>query len=166
MPKHQLASRSVNVEFLAGLELVSNKVFPLPGGVGRRQNPTAYDPRLTHLSGLTPVGEEVIYYEHIATVRHKATNQFFVAFKETMDAFLARSTDLQKYPEWLMKQPNKQAEREIHIYLVTRTPQSVPIMRSHEDWLAHIADIGTFDTLAYFLARNDVIDEKALATLR
>jgi len=31
------------------------------------------------------VGEEVIYYEHIATVRHKATNQFFVAFKETME---------------------------------------------------------------------------------
>jgi hypothetical protein len=99
-------------------------------------------------------------------VRHKATNKFFVAFKETMDAFLARSTDLQKYPEWLMKQPNKQAEREIHIYLVTRTPQSVSIMRSHEDWLAHIADVGTFDTLAYFLAQNNVIDEKALATLR
>jgi hypothetical protein len=39
-------------------------------------------------------------------------------------------------------------------------------MRSHEDWLAHIADVGTFDTLAYFLAQNNVIDEKALATLR
>ena len=97
MPKHQLASRSVNVEFLAGLELVSNKVFPLPGGVGRRQNPTAYDPRLTHLSGLTPVGEEVIYYEHIATVQHKATNKFFVTLRKrwmrfSRDRLIFRST--------------------------------------------------------------------------
>jgi hypothetical protein len=53
----------VNVEFLAGLELVSTKVFPLPGGVGRRQDPTAYDPRLTHLSGLTPVDAEVVCYQ-------------------------------------------------------------------------------------------------------
>jgi len=93
VPKRQLASRSVNVEFLTGLELVSTKIFPLPGGVGRRQNPTAYDPRLTHLSGLTPVGDEVVYYEHIATVRHKRpTSSLWPSRKRWMRFSRARLT--------------------------------------------------------------------------
>jgi hypothetical protein len=160
------AFRPVNRAFLAGLEMVSTKIYPLPGGTGRRQG-TGYDPRLTNLAGLTPVGENVTYYEHIATMRHKGPpEQFFVAFRETMDAFLARQTDPQKFPEWLMKSPEKQSERNVHIYVMTRHPKNVPVLHSHEDWLAQITDVSIFDTLAQFLAHHSVIDDKVLRKMR
>lgn len=157
--------RPINTAFLAGLELTSTNVKPLPGGTGRRIN-NQVDPRLTGIAGSTAVGDEVCYYEHIATIYHRQTGKYFIAFRETMDAFLARSTDLSKYPEWLMKSPEKQAERHVHIYMMTRLPSQVSVMRSHEDWLCDIQDTAIFDALAYFLAQNNVIDEKVLATLR
>lgn len=156
--------RPLNEELLAGLELVSNKVHPLAGATGRRLE-NKVDDRLSGLKNQTPVGDEVTYYEHIATVRHQPTNTFFVSFRETMDAFLARQQDAAKYPEWLMKSPEKQAERMVYIYSVKCHPKSVPVMRSHEDWLSHIADVTTFDTLAYFLYRQGVIDQKVYSTL-
>lgn len=158
--------RPLNLEFLMGLELVTTKIYPLPGATGRRQDSTQADPRLSGLQGQTLPGDEVTYYEHIATVRHTPTNTFFVAFRETMDAFLARQQDPAKYPEWLMKSPEKQAERTIHIYMATRHPKSVAILRSHEDWLSHVADVAVFDALSHFLHRHHVIDDKALSTLQ
>jgi hypothetical protein len=156
--------RPVSRKFLAGLTLESTKVFPLAGGTGRRQDAQA-DPRLRGLVGQTLKGDEVTYYEHIATVRHTPTNTFFVAFRETMDAFLARQRDPSKFPEWLMKSPEKQAERKIYVYKVTRAPAAV--MTSHEQWLEPLQDqdIRVFDAIAYFLHQNRVIDAAVYATL-
>lgn len=155
--------RNINPEFLAGLTLESNKVYPLPGGFGPRMN-NEIDPRLTHLQG-TPKGDVVPYYEHIATVRHGNTNKFFIAFRETMDAFLARQQDPQKFPEWLMKDPRKQAERQIFIYMVYKHPKSVPVMNSFEDWLSHLADESIFDSIAYFLTKQGVFTEEMLKSI-
>lgn len=153
--------RGVNSAFLAGLELVSNKIHPLAGATGRRLEDEV-DARLSGLAGTTPVGDEVTYYEHIATVYHRPTRQFFVAFRETMDAFMVRQRDPSKYPEWLMKSPEKQTERHIHIYMVKCHPSEVAILRSHEDWLASISNDQTFDALHYFLVRNEVIPDKVV----
>jgi hypothetical protein len=155
--------RPINNELLGNLELVSTKVYPLPGATGRRQEAQA-DARLSGLKDLTAIGDVVTYYEHIATVRDKKTSAFFVAFRETMDAFLARQPDRAKYPEWLMKSPEKQAERKIHIYMVKGQPTAA--MRSHEEWLSHIEDLGVFDVLSYFLHRQGVIDTAVYSTLR
>lgn len=156
--------RPVNREFLDGLEIVSNKVFPLPGGVGRRLS-SEVDPRLSNLAklGPTPKGDEIVYYEHIAAVRHRPTNTFYVAFRETMDAFLARQQDMVKYPGWLIADARKQKERAIHIYKVDRQPTA--LMTSHEQWLSQITDNSAFDAIAHLLAKNNVIDQAALAAL-
>jgi hypothetical protein len=174
-----LAQRSINPALLGSLELVSDKIHPLPGATGRRLE-SEYDKRLSGLTG-TPTGDNVTYYEHIATLRDKASRGFFVAFRETMDAFLARFAvcgctspafdargqcqnclkwDPTRFPEWLMKSPEKQAERFIHIYAVRCHPSQVAVMRSHEDWLTPIADDQTFDTLAYFLEKQGIVKEQ------
>ncbi|MGI4756179.1 MAG: hypothetical protein ACRYGF_04935 [Janthinobacterium lividum] len=122
--------RNVNPEILANLELADTRVYPLPGGTGRRWT-SGIDPRLSqlHKMGGTPTGDSVCFYEHIATVRDKKNKVFYVAFRETVDAQLAREADLKKFPEWLMKDPKKQRERLIHIYIVLKDPSKVPIMR-------------------------------------
>lgn len=157
--------RPINEEFLAGLTLESTKIFPLAGATGARVSGEV-DPRLAGLVHSTPVGS-ITYYEHIATIRHASGNKFYIAFRETMDAFLARQPDLVKYPEWLMKSPEKQAERQIYIHIVLRKPTAV--MTSHEQWLAPIDEDErgtTFDTLAYFLHREKVISDAVHRSLR
>lgn len=146
--------RSINSELLERLEVVSTHVSPLQGGTGRRIG-TVPDSRLTKLQG--SIGEDVTYYEHIASIRDKKTGQFYVAFRETPDALFARSQDLEKYPEWLMKTKEKINECMIFIYKVYRHPSTVAVVRSHEDWLTQITEPSTFDTVVYFLSRNSVI---------
>lgn len=150
--------RNVNPEILANLELVDTRVYPLPGGTGRRWT-NEIDPRLTalHKTGGTPVGEEVVFFEHIAAVRDKKSKIFYIAFRETADAQLLRESDLKKYPEWLMKSNEKQRERMIYIYWVKKHPSTIPILRSQEDWLAPIEDVPTFDAVWHFLARNNIV---------
>ena len=155
--------RNVNPEFLAGLEMVSTKIYPLPGATGRRLD-SEPDTRLSGLKGLTPVGDTITYYEHLATVRHRPTNIFYVAFRETMDAFLARQKDPTKYPEWLMKAPGKQKEKMIFIYLVVKHPKQLAVINSHEDWLSPIESEPVFDSLVTFLVRNNVVDAKAFTS--
>jgi len=157
--------RPINAVILAGLTLESTKVFPLAGGTGRRQNSQA-DPRLSGLKALTAKGDEVTYYEHIATVRDKKNSHFYIAFRETMDAFLARQQDPTKFPEWLMKSPEKQAERKIYVYRVLREPTAV--MTSHEQWLEPIpdGDSAVFDAIAHLLHQHHVIDSAVYSTLR
>ena len=176
--------RNLNKEFLEGLEMVTTKLYPLQGATGPRIS-GEIDSRLKHLSG-TPMGD-ISYYEHIATMRHRPTNTFFVAFRETMDAFLARHAlcicldpkfdenvscaqcgkrSSRKYPEWLMKSPSKQNELRVHIYAVTRHPNTVAVMRSIEDWLSHVADPTIFDALAQFLYQNHVINDQVLSGMR
>jgi hypothetical protein len=150
--------RNLNPEILASLEMVDTRVYPLPGGTGRRWT-NEIDPRLSNLlkAGGTPRGDDVTFYEHIAAVRDKRTKTFYVAFRETVDAQLARERDPLKFPEWLMKSPEKQRERPIFIYVVMKHPKDLPILRSHEDWLAPIADVATFDAVWHFLAKNNVV---------
>ncbi len=145
--------RSINSELLHRLEMVSDHVSPLPGGSGRRLG--GADPRFTKLQDTT--GDTITYYEHIASVRDKKTGIFYVAFKETADALFARSQDMEKYPEWLMKTKEKQNERMIFIHQVYRHPKDISVMRSHEDWLTPITDPSTFDTVAYFLSKSGVL---------
>jgi hypothetical protein len=156
--KYRDPVRSLNLEVLSNLEMVDIRVYPLPGGKGRRWT-NEIDPRLSSLvkTGSTPIGEDVVFYEHIASVRDKRTKTFYIAFRETADAQLASERDLVKYPEWLMKSNEKQRERMIFIYLVMKHPKDIPIMRSHEDWLAPIADAAIFDAVWHFLAQNHIM---------
>lgn len=158
-PQYRDPVRSLNRVFLAGLTLEENHSLvpkPLPGGVGRRHSNTI-DPRLSGLAGTTPVGEEVVFFEHLATLRHAASRRFFVAFRETLDAFLLRQQDANLYPEWLIKSVEKQKERQVFIHLVTQHPRQVPILRSQNDWLAPVADISEFDALEYFLIQQGIL---------
>lgn len=150
--------RNLNQEILANLELVDTRVYPLPGGTGRRWS-NEIDSRLSGLlkTGGTPVGDNVTYYEHVAAVRDKKTKIFYVSFRETVDAQLAREQDLAKYPEWLMKSREKQRERLIFIYWVKKHPSEIPIMRSQEDWLAPIEDTATFDAIWHFLSKHNIV---------
>lgn len=154
--------RNINPEILDRLTLEDAKIYPLPGATGRR--PTgAPDPRLSQLQGSQP--DEVCFYEHVATIRYHDPNSpnkdtFFVAFRQTMDALLLEQQDPEKYPEWLMKDPVKRTELAVFIYMVTKHPKQVPVLRSHEDWLAHVADPMMFDTLAHFLLKQKVITQE------
>lgn len=152
-----LAKASMNEEFLLGLELLSAKIHPLAGAIGRRLD--FDDPRIKDSA---KVGEEVAFYEHLATIRHKGTDKYFVAFRETMDAFLARQTDLAKYPKWLMDNSQKQRERNIYIYLVKAHPKSIPIMKSHEDWLTDFNDNIIFNTIVYFLEKHGIVSPEVV----
>jgi hypothetical protein len=147
--------KDINLEVLSSLELVETRIYPLPGGTGRRWT-NEIDARLSK-AGLTPVGDVVTFYEHIATVRDKRTKTFYVSFRETVDAQLAREKDPTLYPEWLMKSKEKQRERLIHIYMVMKHPSTVPIIRSQDDWLATIPNDSVFDALWYFLSQNNVV---------
>jgi hypothetical protein len=148
--------RALNPEILAGLELVETRVYPLPGGTGRRWT-NEVDARLSGLAGTTPVGDNITFFEHIALVRDKRAKVFYVAFRETVDAQLARESDPLKYPEWLMKHNAKHNERMIYIYMVKKHPKDVPIMRSQEDWLEPIGDPQVFDAVWHFLAGHNVV---------
>lgn len=152
--------KNVNQEFLYSLELTSDQVHPLPGAKGRKLNEEDI-----RVADSAKIGDESVFYEHIATVRHKASNTYYVAFRETMDAFLARQMDFKKYPLWLMNNQQKQSERNIYIYKVYKHPKTIAVLRSHEDWLMDFQDEGIFNALAFFLAKHNIIDNKALASL-
>lgn len=158
LAKYRDPVRNLNPEILSNLELTETRIYPLPGGTGRRWT-NDIDPRLVHLKSIggSPTGEEVTFYEHIASVRDKRSGVWYVAFRETVDAQLARESDLKKYPEWLMKSNEKQRERLIHIYVVIKHPKDVPIIRSQEDWLSPISDPATFDAVWHFLSQNGVV---------
>jgi hypothetical protein len=159
--KYRDPVRPLNMEFLQNLELVSDKIHPLPGAMGGRLN--VNDPRISDDAKKT--SQEVCFYEHLATIRHKPDSTYYVAFRETMDAFLARQMDFDKYPKWLMNDRQKQAERQIYIYFVKAHPKTIPIIRSHEDWLKPIENPDIFDCVAHFLTKHGIITDKILNTL-
>jgi hypothetical protein len=165
---NKFASRQVRPEFIQGLELVSNKVYDLPGAVFERRGER--DPRLgTAISVGLGETNKVCFYEHIATVRHRPTNVFYVIFKETADALLARQKDEEKYPKWLMDHPVKQTERSIFIHIAK--PDAAKLIRSGRvsnigDWLDAIGDQWIFDSIAYFLLQQHVFTEQMYGTIR
>jgi hypothetical protein len=166
--------RPVNHEVLSRLTLEDATIRPLPGASGRRPQGEP-DSRLSHLVqpqvGLgEALPDEVTFYEHLATVRYKnplssSDDQFFVAFRQTMDALLLEQSDKALYPEHVMKSDVKKTELKIYIYAVKCAPRQVPILRSHEDWLVHIADPVLFDTIAHFLLKNQIISEEMYGKL-
>ena len=169
MSQPALKNRIVNQEFLDGLELISNRVYPLPGATFERRGGT--DPRLSKLTPMTgiTVSDKVTFYDHVATVRHRPTNRLFVAFRQTKDALLIEQSDLKKYPEWLMKSDVKNTELKTHIYTV-KVRNGLPVMptpmtATHEDWLEHIADVWVFDSVCLFLLRNHIISEEMYGKL-
>lgn len=154
--------KNVDMEFMRDLELVSSKVFPLPGSTFNRNNYT--DPRV-HVQNTVDAmqSDKITLYEHIATVRHTKTDMFYVAFRQTMDCLFMEQKDVTKYPEWLMKSSQKQTELSIYIYQVKMInglhvfPSKIANLNSHEDWLKQIEDVRVFETVANFLLKNDAI---------
>ncbi len=146
--------RSIEPELFSRLELVSTHVMPLAGGSGPRIN-SIPDPRLPHLQGKS--NNLITYYEHIATIKDTKTGVFYVAFRETPDALFARSQDLEKYPEWLMKTKEKINECRIFIYKVYKHPKQVGVLTSFEQWLTPIEQPSVFDTIVCFLGKNNVL---------
>ena len=164
----KFASQQVQPEFLDGLEMVSNKIYDLPGAVFDRKG--SRDARLG--AGIS-VGlgdtNKVCYYEHVATIRQKSTGIFFVCFRETMDAILEQQKDPIKFPKWLMNDPKKDTERCVFIHVAK--PNSAELIRTgristHQDWLDPITDEVAFNGVAYFLLKNRVIDEKMYRSIK
>lgn len=151
--------RPVNQEFLVGLEVLDNKIYPLPGAYGKR--PGDPDQRLKHL--VSKDSDIVCFYEHLATVRHRPTGIMFVAFRETMDALFMKQKDPTKYPVWLMDHPVKKTELSTYIYRVKRPPDSND--RTHEAWLDQIIDSTLFDTIAYYLLQQGIITQEMYGSL-
>lgn len=173
MPELKHPVRNINNSLLERLELVSTDVKPLPGAVGRRVGDV--DPRLSNLKpnvGLGNISDTVCYYEHLSTIRCRRhltlsrQDEFFVAFRQTMDALLLEQSNAQLYPEFLMKSDVKKTELKVYIYQVTALPRTIPILRSHEDWLKPIGDPGVFDTIAYFLLTRGVFTEEMYGSIQ
>jgi hypothetical protein len=153
---NNLKTRDVDPEFVRNLELVSSKIYPLHGATFDRGNHS--DPRVKDIPLLH--NNKITLYEHIATIRHRSTDKFFVAFRQTMDCLYLEQRDLGKYPEWLMKSEAKTTELSIHIYQVRERngipifPKDIPNASTHEDWLEEIKNGAVFDALSYFLLRQ------------
>jgi hypothetical protein len=149
------------------LEIVDLEVYPLPGGQQRRT--WAPDPRLVHLkASLSAKSTDVVtYYNHIAALRHKKDGLVFVVFRETKDALLARQTDSERFPLWLMDSPVKNTELQTFYAVVTQKPR--PGMASPYDWLAPIEERfpnGSWieDVLSYTLIKNRVAGQDFYGT--
>ena len=172
-PKFKDPVRSINQEFLQGLSVLSNKEFPLPGAVCRGGD---RDPRFKHLS---PGTGEMCLFTHLATIRHNPTGSYFVVFQKTLDALHLEQQDPTKYPEWLMDSNFKKGELSIYIHMVKppydKNPGLVRADRSITDasaqtrvhkWLQEIATPWVFDTVAYFLLKNHIINEEMYGKIK
>ncbi len=163
----KLASRQVDTAFADALEVVSNKVYDLPGAAFQRSGER--DSRLgaTLYLGAAAAGpataDRVCFYEHVATERHRGTGVMYVLFRETKDAQLAQQQDPVKYPAWLMFHPVKDTERKIFVHAAK--PDAVERIRAGRvatiaDWLDPIEDDAVFDSIVWFLFRANIITEQ------
>lgn len=152
----KLKTKEISSEFVRNLELVSAKIFPLPGAKFDKGNYS--DSRIHTLPTLND--NKIVLYEHIATIRHRPTDKFFIAFRQTMDCLFVEQKDIAKYPEWLMKSQQKTTELRIHIYQVKERngrhmfPKDLINIQTHEDYLQPVIDGSIFESLAYFLLQQ------------
>ena len=158
--------RNVDMEFFSYLELLDQGARPLPGSFVRRQG--GVDPRLTGLKVMMTAqgavgpreGDEIALYEHVAMVRNRKTGHYFIAFRETIDALMARQTDPEKYPEWLMKHPVKRTELKVHVARVAGKPRN----KYDTTWIEWLPDTPegdrVFDSICYYLLRKGVLKEE------
>lgn len=165
--------RNINQEYLQGLELLSNKELPLPGA---RCRGGSTDPRFKHLENKTG---EAILFNHLATIRHKSSNMLFIAFRQTMDSLHLEQHDPQKYPSWLMDSNVKKTELSTYIHavkppynknpgLVVKEPNIIDVTsqtRIHK-WLEEISLPWVFDTVVYFLLKNNIITEEMYGKIK
>jgi hypothetical protein len=156
--------RPIDVEFAHELEVLDQKVRPMPGSIVRRK---AVDPRLPHLKThftsdgtFGPKMSDVLaLYEHLATIRHRRSRVLYVAFRQTLDALLDEQQDLQKYPEWLMKSDVKRTELKIHIAEVLRKPTGM----DDRGWLRALdgpLDEKAFEAIVWFLLQKNIISQE------
>lgn len=156
--------RSINQEYLQGLEVLSAKEYPLPGARCRGGD---IDSRFSHLA---PGTGEMLFFNHLATVRHKNSGMVFVAFQQTMDALHLEQQDPIKYPAWLMDSHQKHTELSTYIHCIkvpyNSNPSKVladasittPTRQTRIDkWLQEINITWVFDTVAYYLLKNNII---------
>jgi hypothetical protein len=165
--------RNVNKEYLDGLEVLSSKVFALPGAKCRGGD---RDPRFSHLA---PGTAEAVLFDHLATIRHKDSGMIFVAFRQTLDALHLEQSSVIKYPKWLMDSDVKKTELSTYIHSVkspyNKNPSAVLNDRSITDttaqtrvdkWLQEIITPWVFDTVAFFLLKNHIITEEMYGKMK
>ena len=126
------------------------------------------DPRLTGLKVMFTStgavgpreGDQIALYEHVALVRHRGSGSCYVAFRETMDVLMARQTDPEKFPMWIMNHPVKKTELQIHFARVLRKPTG----RDDRGWLEFLPETPAgnkiFDTLHFYLSRRGILKEE------
>ena len=164
-PPTKFASKQVNLEFIQGLEVMENEVYPLQGATGERQS---RDSRLSTFVGAgLSQGSTVCYYEHMTTVRHTPTGTYYIVFRETKDAQLAQQSDPIKYPKWLMNHPVKDDERSVYIHMAK--PNAQALLRkgvsSIADWLDEIPNAQTFNDISWFLLKSGIFTEKMYGSI-
>lgn len=165
--------KNINHEYLLGLSVLSNREFPLPGA---RCRGGSIDPRHTHLA---PGTGEITFFNHVATIRHRASDMVFVAFKKTMDALHFEQSDPTKYPSWLMDSDVKKTELNIYVHsvkapynknpnLVTRDPSITDVTAQvrTDKWLAEITTLWVFDTVVYFLLKNNIVTQEMYGKMK
>lgn len=157
--------RPVDMEFFCYLEVVEKQVRPMPGSYVRRKG---VDARLPHLKTLhTAAGavgpqerDELALYESIGMVRNRKTGHYYIAFRETMDLLLSRQSNLDKYPEWLMKHPVKRTELKIHVARVLGKPRD----KYDRTWIEFLDETPAgekiFDTISLFLLKKNILQEE------
>lgn len=165
-PTFQLPTRGVNMQWVLELELLEARVYPLPGGSVRRQT-LDVDSRLKVQDSKST--DVITFYEHVVSVRHKPTGKIYVAFRETMDALLARQADPEKFPRWLMVNSVKQTELHIHLLEAKANPTPIAKVKGlsevwFQQWLREIpsdeAGDSIHQSLSYFLISNKLVREE------
>lgn len=165
--------RPINRNYLQGLEVISARTYPLPGA---RCKGGDRDPRFKHLMSGTG---EAILFEHLSTVRHKDSSMFFVAFRQTMDALYLEQNDPEKYPQWLMDSGVKKTELSTYIHSIKPPFSTNPsyVMKDAvintvttqtrvDRWLQEIKEVWLFDTVAFFLLKNNIISQEMYGKMR
>lgn len=155
-----LGSKPVNNEFMQGLVVEENQIYPLQGATGVRPG---RDPRLvTYVGANMSTSNMICYYEHMTTISHKPTGTYYIIFRETKDAQLVQQADPVKYPKWLMNHPVKDDERSVFIHIAK--PNAVALLKKGVstigDWLDEITNPTTFNTLALFALNSGCMTEK------
>jgi hypothetical protein len=163
----KFASKPVSAEFMQGLEVLENKVYPLQGATVKGQS---RDPRLAFqvATGLGTGTGTVCYYEHVATIRHVPTQTFFIVFRQTKDAQLLEQSDPVKYPKWLMEHAVKNAELTVYIHMAM--PNAPAILKSGvssiDEWLDPIPNELTFNSIAKFCLTKGIFTEQMYGSIR
>lgn len=164
--------RNVNQEYLLWLEVLSNKIYPLPGSHCKGGKVDSRHKNLPEREA------SVNMFDHLATIRHRPTGMLFVVFRQTMDALHFEQRDPVKYPSWLMDSDVKKTELSVYIHtilppyvtnptLVAKDPKIINVAsqtRIHL-WLSEISVNWVFDTVAYFLLQKNVITQEMYGKL-